>query len=284
MFTSKNLSALLLVLIFIKFDLPLAAQTEHVEPNLPYPKSEYQKDSVRVGTIRSSPDFNKMTVLADELQTKWTKIGGDYYCYMMSDICEALESVNFHNKNQYTLADNLASVALQKENVCPIDPLVALSLSLYVDKLDEPHSQLALNDWKATRRDKAEHWIYTLSRLERETNPDFDFNDLPATNYTPPGFSPGLVPGAIMDKAARNSYEAAIAKNDQKTTEYNKQYHLRNLTKEYAPLIEGKIVEAYSSAPYNNSELKELLDAFKLNEIVKTRIVNAVSKSLIGKE
>lgn len=282
MFAQKSFMVCLLsILIALGISIPTSARSETLSTlDAAHLQSEYQNDMSRILSTRDSASLPDMKTLADGLQIKWRKVGGDYYYYIMDAICKGFGSINLHTREQYVLAEKYALIALQKSDACPIDPLITLSLSLHQVNSDKPQNPSSTKRWLLLRQSTTKHWLYTLYRLEKETDPNFNFNDLPAANIAPPSdtvLSSGTDPKGIKDKTTRTAYEAAIEKNKQKTLKYNQQYKLRRLSETYCPFIEKDIVMAYSTAPYNLPELRQLLDYYKLNEKEKAKILSGVS-------
>ena len=50
--------------------------------------------------------------------------------------------------------------------------------------------------------------------------------------------------------------------------------------KRYLPQAEKYIVQLYSAPPYNNEELKQLLEKYKIDRKTQTRIINAVDANI----
>jgi hypothetical protein len=138
-------------------------------------------------------------------------------------------------------------------------------------------------DFAQRRKKDVEIRLHAWKRLTDAIDPNWDPNDLPLLNVTPPpttGMRAGIAPEAIKDPKSRAEYEAAIEKNRQKAERYRKQSRLRTWLKRFPKRAEEYIIRAYSKPPFNLDELKEYLEKYAVDEKTRARILDAVTKNM----
>ena len=94
------------------------------------------------------------------------------------------------------------------------------------------------------------------------------------------GLPSGISPEGVGDPNLRAKYEAALKENQEKIERYTNQNRLHKWLKRYLPQAEKYIVQLYSAPPYNNEELKQLLEKYKIDRKTQTRIINAVDANI----
>jgi hypothetical protein len=124
-------------------------------------------------------------------------------------------------------------------------------------------------NWEKDRRDRVNQLLHLWNRLEKNIDPNFDFNDInnrlkgnvpvPAPNYIP-----GITPESIKDPEIRRKYEKAIEINKQKAFKYNEQIILHKINKQFDEFVEKFLIDMYSEPPFNTAELSKFLKSFKI--------------------
>lgn len=120
------------------------------------------------------------------------------------------------------------------------------------------------------RRDCLYLWLELLQILDKNVDPDFNPENVPARLIQPPTsqgvvYPPGADPALIDDPKARAEYEKAIAANREEANNYRFQIHLGRLNESIPPRAKAFISNSYISIPNDQEELKTAID-----RIIKT--------------
>jgi hypothetical protein len=129
------------------------------------------------------------------------------------------------------------------------------------------------------RRQQAVLWLGAWKRLEASIDKNWDPEDLPVGNVTPPlgtGLPAGVAPEAIEDPELRAQYIADIEANRRKAAEYRVQADVRDLQKHWIPWAKHFLIDSYMAAPDRTEELQTLLDQYVGDAADKRQIVEAV--------
>lgn len=151
------------------------------------------------------------------------------------------------------------------------------------DDVDYLKATVGPEEWRQLRKEKTGEWLRAWQRLESEIDRNFDFDDFPVINVSPPSsvdLLGGVAPEHVEDPALRAEYEALIAREAQKASAYNWQYKLRQVDQPFSSKAEQYIVGAYTTLPYDLEALKRLLEAHISDGNVKARILNAVEQKM----
>ena len=272
-----------IVVLFILFVQNMAL-AENSEPSKKETQ-EYEQELARVRamkasfTAESTNDLDKYEKFVDEIQHKWNQRNKEYYARLMLTACGPLSGGNFKDDRQYDLARKYALAALESSDAISLD--LELELTGQVMTPSGPNVPKDENFAERRRKD-VEVRLHVWKRLMDAIDPNWNPDDRPAGNITPPaatGFPSGIAPEAIEDATLRAEYEAAIKLNRQKRERYNEQYSLRPWLRRFPDSAESYIIKAYSNPPYNVAELKKSLNEYKIDEKTKVRILDAVIKN-----
>jgi DNA-binding response OmpR family regulator len=121
---------------------------------------------------------------------------------------------------------------------------------------------------------KARSLVRILAAIERKEGPQFDPNDPPRRNITPPGgqYPSGTAPSSIQDDQTRREYEAALAANKAKIANFNLQVGLARLKER-----EVELLQALASSPdvdRSRSELTSLFDEYAISEQSRSSVLD----------
>ena len=250
-------------------------------------KDEFQQDFSRIrevdrslseGSENSLVDYERF---ADELLSKWKSRNRENYARLVLAVCGPLGSGRFKEYRGYEVARKYALSALDKPQEISVE--TEMELTGYVTTWTHGPNAPKGRSWEELRRQDVKVRLHAWRRLLDSIDHVWDPNDLPVSNVVPPpatGLPSGIAPEAIQDPKLRAEYEAAIEANRQKAERYAQQNALRKWLERYPKRTEEFIVQAYSIAPCNNDELAQYLEEYKLDEKTKSRIVEAVRKSI----
>jgi hypothetical protein len=136
----------------------------------------------------------------------------------------------------------------------------------------------------AERRKAVAAWLSALSVIDRSLDPGFDPQDVPESNLTPPPTSSGVRypsgvdPKAIPDPAARAQYQEALARNREKADRYRFQDKLRRLESRASSDIDEFVRRFYTTAPADQNELKEIVEAAPVSPERKKKLMAPFAK------
>jgi hypothetical protein len=240
---------------------------------------EFNRDLSRLEALRSSRDINSLVAFADETEKKWSRRNGSHYGILMFNIINSFSTTNAERSRQTALTQKYALLALKRFEKIPVEialPLITF-LQVDVDTLEGSISK------EGHRREKVLLWFRGWQRLDGEIDKNFDVNDAPRGNISPPpntGLPSGVAPSAIKDPKLRREYEIALAKNAEKTQYFHRQYKLRQLNQSFPKQAEQNIVSAYSKGHFDLEELKRFLETYISNLGARKRILDEVTRKV----
>ena len=255
----------------------LVTNKEHIQME----KREYEQDMKRLLSLSESKDIKGLESFADEMQAKWSRINKESYVDSILAVCQDLSSGRFNDKRQHSLARKYATLALKDPNEIPLETELKLVGHVMTDMVMPwaPKGQ----DWARKRREDVEVRFHAWKRLIEAIDPNWDPNDVPLVNISPPraaGTRAGVAPETIKDPKLRAEYEAAIEKNRQKAERYSQQNRLHKWQRRFPQRAEEYIVQAYSKPPFNLEELKQYLQTYVVDKKTRERILDAVTKNI----
>lgn len=243
-------------------------------------QEQYRSELEKLGVLDRAKDFDSVVRVANDLNNRWGRSGGQYYGLLMLEIGNLLEN-HFSREGIFAISQKYISDALAKSETLPLWLEIRL-LGFLSRDIAFPNSNHTAS-WIRERRAKAGLWLHAWRRLEKEINRDFDFNDRARLNVSPPdesGLPAGIVPEGIKDPKLRAQYEAALAANAKKGREYNRQFELRKLDETFPKTAENYLIRVYSKPPYQTEELRRYLLAYRVNRQVRERVLSQVRKNL----
>ncbi len=238
-----------------------------------FTRGQYESTLSRLDDLVRKNDLLGVLKLGDELEGRWGRTGGEQYGLAMLEVANLLANnfANFQNSEKYCFQ------ALAHSQT--------FSLRLETQFLGFLERDLAATAWawSKERSAKAKVWLTAWGRLERLINRNFDFSKRPLLNIAPPpetGLPAGVAVSAIKDRRLRAQYEIALAANEKKAEEYNRQMRLKTIDRSLPKNAEAYLVRVYSRTPYNSQELSRYLIMYGFDSQIRERILNQVEKNI----
>ncbi|MEN8126345.1 MAG: hypothetical protein ABFR90_00910 [Planctomycetota bacterium] len=249
-------------------------------------KAAFQKDPdgymKQLMASRDKNDLDAYEKFADVILNKWSPQSPEHYGCLTLELCKPLSSGNFNNVRDVGLARKYALSALEKPDEIPLE----LELELTGHVMTHPGMRYSPKgqEFAQNRQKDCQVRLHAWKRLLDAIDPTWDPNEgLSYPTEIPRGvqaWAGGTDPKAIKDPVVRAEYEAILEEYRKKTEKYNEQYRLRKWFKRYPKKAEEYIIRAYSTAPYNNEELVQYLNDYKIGEEINARIIDAVTKNI----
>ena len=270
MYINKKHAVLIFMLISIAFWASLSFAED--AKNKIMESKEFSRDHTRATVLRESKQLNGLVSLANEIQTKWHKKNKQMYGALMAHTLRSWISAcgTARKEAPMKLIRQYATRALSTYNSKNTDNISVESefdlVSIVHEEYTYSKGKHSDKEWANARRKGTERWFHAWQRLESAIDKDWNPNNRPVMNVTPPkgiaiSFS-GIPPELIKDPALRAEYEDAIKKNREKAKIYNEQIKLRMIKKRYLRRIEKYIADTYSIPPSDNTELPNLLNTY----------------------
>jgi hypothetical protein len=243
---------------------------------------QFEDDDRRLMEMRSRP-LDELLTLANQMEIKWRHIDWNQYARIMIRICSEISNRAVNDERLRRESERFARIALSHSS--------RFMWEYQSDLVGAFGSRLSSSDsvWLRERREKAELWLQTWQRLEKEFDPTFDVNDRknrPLMRVYPPDethLPAGTPPSAIKDPKLRAQYEAAIAENNRKSQRVNLQLPLLGHGPAFKARAEHVLAYLYSQPPFRTTELKRYLQVYIRNAAAKQRILDEVQKNSKGK-
>ena len=253
--------------------------------------NEFSRDYLRISELREAKNITSFENLAKEIQNKWSQRDKQAYGSLMVHMLRSWRSASkrVEKKPPEKLIRQYAEQVLSTYDSNKPDNISIESefdlVSILYEQYEYSKGKLANQEWSKNRRKGTERWFHAWRRLENAIDEDWDPNDIPEANVSPPkGIGipgiPGMSPELIKDPVLRAEYEKAIEKNREKVKIRNEQIKLRNTKKMYSRIVEKYLVQTYSIPPFANNELRQNLEKFKIDKETQTRITEAVTKNM----
>jgi len=237
--------------------------------------SEIDREVQRIQSLRNSKRSEEWEGVFSAVRDRWMDREDSSYALLTYEACRLISSYDFPAEIE-SLGPKYSKAALEDAKVIPVDIQLRLALALQL-----PRKNTGTGEWVRLRKEYANHWFASLARLHSEILPDFDFEDMPLMHVSPPSgakVSAGASPESIRDPKLRAEYEASIKANDEKGAKYDKQFLLQRLKTSLGPLIEKRIVIAYSTDPANLEEFNELSKKHRIDEGLAQRLKLEISE------
>lgn len=232
-------------------------------------QGEFEQQLQRLRAFRETGSLEELLNEGNKIEKQWGKSGGESYGRLMLEFLGALTHSRYTNDRVQELSQDYATQSLKKADTFDLEIEWRL-----LSFLRYPHSEkdkIAIRQ----RAERVKLWLHIVYRLKREKDENFDPNDLPTLNVTPPRGNiriAGMSPEAIKDPKLRAEYEAALKANAKKLEYYNKQYILRRDEEFIVKDAVKYISKMYSLPPKNLNELQGLLNNFNVSNNLKERI------------
>ncbi len=246
-------------------------QQERPNPSS-FARGQYERTLALLDDLVRRNDRPGVVKLGDELEEQWGRTGGELYGLAMLEVANLLANnfADFQNSEKYCFQ------ALAHSQT--------FSLRLETQFLGFLERDLAptASAWSKERSAKAKVWLRAWGRLERLINRNFDFSKRPFLNIAPPaetGLPAGVAASAIKDPRLRAQYAIALAANEKKVEEYDRQMLLKSIDRSLPKSAEAYLVRVYSRTPYNSQELNRYLVMYGLSGEVRQRILSQILKN-----
>lgn len=219
---------------------------------------EYQKAQERVRALSDAKDLSGLVQLSDEAESQWAKKNSKLYAGLMIDICGAIGSYDFDNKEHYVLARQCVKKALEKADQMPIDSEIKL-VSFLSGDIEYVIKLVPSGNWFQDRTERTKYWCHAWQRLEKEIDVRFNFE------ANRPIYSPNMTVEERM-----------------KAEKYNQQRFLQRNKSSFTIETQRYLVDAYAKSPYNSQELDMYLDKCfldkKFKASIKAQVQNRISQ------
>ena len=253
--------------------------------------NEFSHDYLRITELREANNITSLENLAKEIQNKWSQSDKQAYGSLMVHMLRSWRTASKRvgKEPSEKLIREYAEQVLSTYDPNKPDNISIESefdlVSFLYEQYEYSKGKLANQEWNKNRRKGTERWSHAWQRLEDAIDENWDPNDIPEANVSPPkGIGipgiPGMSPELIKDPVLRAEYEKAIERNHEKVKIHNEQIKLRNTKKMYSRIVEKYLVQTYSIPPFANDELRKYLEKFKIDKETQTRIIEAVTKNM----
>ena len=246
-------------------------------------QDEFQEALCRLKCFREKGSLDELIIEWNKIEQDWSKLGGDSYGNLTLEFLSVLTSARFRSADDkaLNLSQSYAIQTLKKADTFDFEIewqlLIKLRYSISESKLSDVQIQ--------ERRERVKLWLHLIHRLEVEKDKNFDPNDLPLLNVTPPEGVPvrfsGMSPDLIKDPQLRAEYEKAIEANAKKMKYYNHQYKLRQNEDFFVRYATKYISMVYSRPPIDLNELKNLLNEYQIPENMQKLIKEKLQSNII---
>jgi hypothetical protein len=238
---------------------------------------QLEGDMARLDALRSTSTLDSIRTQIDKDADKWRKLDRNAYVQYMLRACGTLSSYDIGDTTQRALLLSEYSMSVLASGELPLQEQVQFVEFLSLDPM--AFDQAA---WKSLRSRKTRLWLEAWRRLTRAVDANFDFNDRPVLNVSPPrstGLPSGVSPAAIKDPQLRAEYENAIAQNFAKAQRYNQQNWLKINASSFYQEAERYVVNAYTRTPSDLEELQRHLSKYVDDPAARERFLEGVRKS-----
>lgn len=264
---------------FAREPKPLTRRIKSFSRNTVTQANDYEADVNRLFALRSH-SLDELLALSYQLEIKWRQIDWNQYAQIMMHICSEISNRGINDSRLRQESEHFATVALSHSKMFSWEYESSLLGWLGY------RSSSSDSAWLRERREKAERWLQTWRRLEKEFDPSFDINDRkngPSLRVYPPietGLPAGTPPSAIKDSKLRAQYEAAIAENKKRSKRVDQQLPLVLHGPSFKTRAEHWLIGAYSQPPLRNAELKRLLEMYVRDATARQRILSEIGKNI----
>jgi len=235
-------------------------------------QAEYRNQLARLHSLAGAKDLKGLAAAGDAAERTWAEAGGEYYGLLMLE----MSNLTSNYFGDFPLSQKYSAQGLARADTLSLRLETGL-LSFLTRDLDRKNSP---QKWVAERSTKVKLWLHAWARLEHGIDRNFNFNNRPSLNITPPretALPSGVAPEAIRDAKLRAKYEAALAANNKKAREYNCQYELRSLNETFPERVKQYLARVYSEPPYNVAEVKRHLTSYKISHAAKQKVLAEVT-------
>jgi hypothetical protein len=233
---------------------------------------ELGEDLAALESQQESRNFGQVEAIVRQGSAKWQSRDRSAFLSFMSKACAVLSSYDLGDRGkQSVLLNQLAMTVLEGGG------LALKNQMEFVEFLTRDPVGLDGEAWSKLRLAKTKLWLEAWRRVSGSIDPNFDFEDLPLMNVSPPNgvaLPPGISPESIRDPKLRRDYETAIVQNAAKATRFNEQYWLKNNAARFLGHVERYLINAYSRPPDDLPGLDQLLSEYVADKDVHSRVLN----------
>jgi hypothetical protein len=236
------------------------AQTIDEKPDLNAERAKLRKlfmnkDLERIREFEHSLDRSP----SQDLETKFL---------LKSEICKNLNSVKFDDARHTLYARQCAKTLLKEADQFSVD--MEFGLMRILQEVEEYRTGIVDRKlWSIDREERIDLLFHFYSRVHREYDANFDFDDaknIPLTRVCVPNsnYKCGIRPEEIREPDIRHSYQRAVEQNRVNVRKFNEQRQLHRLIKPFSAFIDQFIIGMYRQSPYEEAELMRVLDRFEI--------------------
>lgn len=247
------------------------------------PDVTYEKTKELLKMLGDSGRLHDLIKEEEQIESKWGPTGGENYGLLYLRLIAALETENIlkENPGARDRIQEYAVTALKRADFFALDTERHLLGKLrYLSDRDPP----LVGPGIERRRERVGLWLHALRRIERETDPSFDPNDLFVMNVRPPAganIPSGASPSAIKDPEMRAEYERLIEENIKKAEYYNRQHRLRLNGPSIISNGVKYISKMYAKSPSDLEDLRNLLISYDISKGLQERIMLETERATI---
>ena len=249
-------------------------------------EEDYQNDLGVIDQMSRNKDYDGLGAFGSGIEEKWaSKDLGRYATLVLRTASAMHNSSDQPIEIRYRDAQKIVLRALEKFDRLPVEAVVNLLPYLRDVPVDEGNTNSG-KMWERQRELNATLWLRAWQRLETETDKNFNPDDVPMMNVSSPketGLPPGASPDSISNPQLRQQYERAIARNRQKAEAYNHQYRLRQIMEWFPQKAQTFLINAYSTPPANDAELRVLLARYVPEKNIGDNILRGVVEKRTSK-
>lgn len=269
----ETLLVFILMLLPTQFLVAVAANEMAFEQQLA--RVQEVKDSL---TKKSANDLEQYERFANEVLSASQDGTREHSAILAQALCQPLTAGMFNDDRQYSVARELALVALK--SVEQIAVISEIELTQNVSLLKSQPELMPREEFTKKRLSDAKVWLHAWNRFTSTLDPTWNPNEAISVHPEPPpgvdNFDFGASPQSISDPVLRAQYEMAVDEHNQRIQAQTIQHMLRHRLKNFPREAEQYLSKVYSLPPSDPSELKQLLNDYKIDDKTAERILRAV--------
>ncbi len=247
---------------------------------------DYQNDLMFIDQMSSNRDYPGLVAFSLKIEEKWAPKDLGRYATLVLRTASAMHNASDQPiEIRYRDAQKIVLRALEKFDRLPIEAIAKLLPYIRDEPVDERNTD-AGKRWEKQRTLNATLWLRAWQRLEAETDKNFNPDDVPMMNVSPPKetrLPPGVSPDSISNPQLRQQYERAIARNRQKAEAYSHQHRLRQIMEWFPQKTQIFLINSYSTPPANDAELHVLLERYVSEKSIGDNILRGVVEKRTSK-
>ncbi|MCL2330498.1 MAG: hypothetical protein FWC56_04260 [Phycisphaerae bacterium] len=220
----------------------------------------------------------QLEAMSQEIERDWVDRDMKRYGWLMYLLSGEIGGMDVPavESRQFYFAQRLALQALEKADKIQLDTYCDI-LEMARKNVGPDGKPLEGDDWAELRKRLATLQLAGWQRIEKTIDKRWDPRDTPCGDFN-------FVQPHVANDELRAKYEAAIEANRQKIARHELQHLARDRKKYWIPYSERFLIEAYMEAPDRLEELDALLKSHAVNEVKRTRILDAVKNKKLPED